>query len=1059
MALQSQMVRVDLGMGIDQKTDPKLVLPGRLLTAQNARFAKTGRLEPRNGWTNAAALPAGGIQRLYGFNGQPLMISAPSAIGSRPTFASYVQSTGTIPGVGHIDSVCAMPTVPFAKLTPLTNIAPTAGNVPTFVDSASAYSTHSSTLVATLIGAAGSVVLSLVDNITGNVSDTFTPTVSGINVLITVRVLFDPIGTGKFYVVCFGHNGYAILSVDPHSSLSSSVTQVFTSANTGRGNDSTFDATLGVVGGTARVFTAIEHIDYGGGVVTGAHIYLDAVNSSGWASTGTATVAITAVPGTGANGLGGPGLVCLATPIAISAMGNLTMCATDGSADSFWYMQFNNVTLATVTTLKDIDTGSPAPTSFTAVEDQGDVSFPLKIMASYSEATHQHDYIASFKVAPSSAATLVATNYGLRLSSKMSLIGDGAGLPPGNRAVAWAQHYAHFTSATGCVPVLQAAYFLVQFGVVGASTNETDPLAMIGRDFGDANLANIGDGNSTFQNVCRELPSLSPSDFVGGQRCATLINVTIGQSVTAAMDFSTDPHSGWLSQVSAGALLFSGGYLAQYDGVRVRQCGVFLAPDITEIGTQAVGGGKTGGGTYSVVAVYTHMDALGRKHRSPISSPQSITLGAGNHSFKINVTAPRVGVDVANAQVEIYCTTNGGTIYFLETAVAPQAPLPHEYAAIGLSLADTAISANAPIYISGNVADDFAVDAPIGLAATPTRVLVSSGSRSDAIQPSKEILTGVGLGFYQDVFEPIRQLGDVIRAIAFLAGRMFALKTRSLFVSGGDGPDLTGANDTIGVFEAFSLEVGVLDPASAVVTTFGIVFRSARGFYMLGRDGGLDYIGADVEDALSGSTVIDAAYCEDAREARFLLNGGLSALVLTFYETRDGIARKWSTDLYNSPVTAIASIGSSFVGAHTSLGFLTQSPHVGDSFTGTPLFPVVFETGWLSLAGVQGFARWYRIFILGQTLAGFDPTEQIYVDIAYDYVDTYAETRTDTYANATFDGSQFQLEVRTKRHKAQAMKLRIRNGNADTRCTFALSGIAIQAGMRTAPEIAAQKRI
>ncbi len=50
MALQKQPIAVQLGQGIDTKTDKKHVLPGKLLLLENAVFKKRNRLDKRNGY-------------------------------------------------------------------------------------------------------------------------------------------------------------------------------------------------------------------------------------------------------------------------------------------------------------------------------------------------------------------------------------------------------------------------------------------------------------------------------------------------------------------------------------------------------------------------------------------------------------------------------------------------------------------------------------------------------------------------------------------------------------------------------------------------------------------------------------------------------------------------------------------------------------------------------------------------------------------------------------------------------------------------------------------------
>jgi len=49
MALTKQKIPINLGQGIDTKTDNKHVLPGKLVKLKNGVFKKRGRIDKRNG--------------------------------------------------------------------------------------------------------------------------------------------------------------------------------------------------------------------------------------------------------------------------------------------------------------------------------------------------------------------------------------------------------------------------------------------------------------------------------------------------------------------------------------------------------------------------------------------------------------------------------------------------------------------------------------------------------------------------------------------------------------------------------------------------------------------------------------------------------------------------------------------------------------------------------------------------------------------------------------------------------------------------------------------------
>ena len=51
MALRRDNFPINVGQGLDTKTDPKHVIPGKLLLLENGVFKKRGRIDKRNGHT------------------------------------------------------------------------------------------------------------------------------------------------------------------------------------------------------------------------------------------------------------------------------------------------------------------------------------------------------------------------------------------------------------------------------------------------------------------------------------------------------------------------------------------------------------------------------------------------------------------------------------------------------------------------------------------------------------------------------------------------------------------------------------------------------------------------------------------------------------------------------------------------------------------------------------------------------------------------------------------------------------------------------------------------
>ena len=57
MAVQKTSIPINFAQGLDLKSDPFQVQPGKMLALKNAVFTKAGRLTKRNGYKPLASLP------------------------------------------------------------------------------------------------------------------------------------------------------------------------------------------------------------------------------------------------------------------------------------------------------------------------------------------------------------------------------------------------------------------------------------------------------------------------------------------------------------------------------------------------------------------------------------------------------------------------------------------------------------------------------------------------------------------------------------------------------------------------------------------------------------------------------------------------------------------------------------------------------------------------------------------------------------------------------------------------------------------------------------------
>jgi len=128
--------------------------------------------------------------------------------------------------------------------------------------------------------------------------------------------------------------------------------------------------------------------------------------------------------------------------------------------------------------------------------------------------------------------------------------------------------------------------------------------------------------------------------------------------------------------------------------------------------------------------------------------------------------------------------------------------------------------------------------------------------------------------WWSDAFSIPVPGGGQAEALASYGGRLFVLKRDSVYVIDGQGPPENGGNGSeFSAPQLVSGTIGISDPRALVVTPYGIIFRSQRGLEMLTPNGGVDFIGEQVQLTLDQYPyTVAAAYDPDADCVKFLVS-------------------------------------------------------------------------------------------------------------------------------------------------------------------------------------------
>lgn len=149
-----------------------------------------------------------------------------------------------------------------------------------------------------------------------------------------------------------------------------------------------------------------------------------------------------------------------------------------------------------------------------------------------------------------------------------------------------------------------------------------------------------------------------------------------------------------------------------------------------------------------------------------------------------------------------------------------------------------------------------------------------------------------------------------ITALSVMDDKLIIFKKNAIYYLNGTGPDNTGSNNQYSQPTFISSTIGCTDEESIVFIPQGLLFQSDKGIWLLARDLSTSYIGAAVEE-FNTSLVESSLNIPGTNQVRFTLNSNTTLMYDYFYNqwgTFVGIPGISST-LYQGLHTFINSFG------------------------------------------------------------------------------------------------------------------------------------------------------
>lgn len=535
-----------------------------------------------------------------------------------------------------------------------------------------------------------------------------------------------------------------------------------------------------------------------------------------------------------------------------------------------------------------------------------------------------------------------------------------------------------------------------------------------------------------------EVPAFGSDSFIFVWTVANE-STLLGGARAVQFDFK-DPNA-YISSMLGRNLIFSGAKISAYDGKSITELGFNYPPDEELITlTPAAAGGFIADGVYQYQIVYEWMDNQGQVHRSAPSIAKQTTVFGGGGNGQVTLTIPTLRVtdkkDAAGEVIiQIYRTQASGTVFYNVKQNADPV-LYNDTDVDSLTYVDTAsnsiIASNELIYTTGDVLDNDTPPSCSILDVYQSRMVVAGLEDPLEFAYSKTQVKGEGVAFSGFFNSRVDPFGGDISAIKLMDDKVVLFKENAIFVVSGEGPNDTGSQNNYTIPQLVTSDNGCPYPKSTVLMPLGIMYKSNKGIYLLGRGLQVDYIGSQVED-YNSQDITSAELIQDKNQVRFLTSSGLTLVYDYFF-------KQWSTFTNHEGKDAVIWKGV-YHYLRNSGQVYAESAAFLDNATGIVLKAA---TAWLKMAGIQGFQRVRKIGFLGE----YKSAHQLQIRVGYDYKPAYQDTYNfDATTVIASSANTYQFRQALKQQKCDSLRIEI-SDTAPTGESYNMSDISLEVGVK-----------
>lgn len=584
----------------------------------------------------------------------------------------------------------------------------------------------------------------------------------------------------------------------------------------------------------------------------------------------------------------------------------------------------------------------------------------------------------------------------------------------------------------------------------------------------------------TFQNDGTDALTVLPESQVIGTKAflSSLVVTSLGENEnnqfktstgTQLIELDADSKDSYLHAPLGKTLHMGGGFLSSYDGTSWAESGFHFYPEI--VSTSVASGGSIAAGLYLYYAVYYWMNNKGEIERSAPSIPQSVTVANPSSSVDVEVTNYSITQkEIANGLVKIELYRSlvnppaNAPAYLVTSINNNRANLT---STITDTEADSTLQNNEILYTTGGVLENIPPNGGNIVESYKNRIVLNDPKDSNLTWISKEYVAGQTVNFNPFLTFRSNDLGGPITGYKQLDDKLLIFKKNLIFFTSGQGPNNTGTDFGLFPPELVASDTGCDNQSSIVLTPVGVMFKSAKGFYIINRSLQLEYIGYDVE-IFNFQNVTSALMVEDRNQVRFLTDSGLTLVY-------DYLYKQWST--FTNHEGADAAMWKN-VYTYLRMDGAVWSENEGSYLDHATSIRMRIKTPWIKLTqgaqgkaaalGPQSFFRVRRFAILGR----YASKHILQVSVGYDYRPDYQavyyfDTQTrltgpagqygnDSYYGETtpYGGSGgadevYQFRARTVRQKCESIQFLIEDISQPTNGeSYGITDLSLEVGLK-----------